>query len=234
MKKIILLMAGCFSLVTGFSQVSKGDKMIGVGLASISYTSSKSNTSYSNTTTEYDSKGNSFSISVNPTVGWFVSNGLAVGTSVSISFYSSTSNSSNTANTNTTKSTSTQPSFYIGPFVRYYFGGSSKGMPFVQAGGQYGIYGGKSKSTPNTGTGSETKTKPKGDWNAGAFFGYEHFISQYVGLYGTIGFNYGSSKTTYEYRPGSGTGYDYTSTYSRWYIPVSVGLQVHLPSKAKK
>jgi outer membrane protein len=176
MKKIILLIAGCFSLVTGFSQVSKGDKLIGVGLGSISYASSKSNTSYSNTPTEYDSKGSSFSISINPTVGWFVSDGLAVGTSASISYYYSSSNSSNTGNINTSKAISTQPSFYIGPFARYYFGGSSKGKPFVQAGGQYGIYGGKTKSTPNIGTGSETKTKPKGDWNAGVLVGYGHFL----------------------------------------------------------
>ena len=111
---------------------------------------------------------------------------------------------------------------------------SSKGMPFVQANIQYGISGGISKSSTSTGASSETKTKPKGDWNAGATFGYEHFVSQYVGLYGSIGFNYGKSKTSYEYRPSTGTGYDYTSEYSRFYIPVNFGLQVHLPSKGKK
>ncbi|HRG91519.1 MAG TPA: hypothetical protein PLZ10_01155, partial [Chitinophagaceae bacterium] len=74
---------------------------------------------------------------------------------------------------------------------------------------------------------------PKGDWNAGLSFGYEHFVTPNVGLYGSIGFNYGKSKTTYEYRPSTGSGYDYTSEYSRFYIPVNVGLQVHILGKKK-
>ncbi|MBK7309173.1 MAG: hypothetical protein IPI88_20605 [Chitinophagaceae bacterium] len=53
-------------------------------------------------------------------------------------------------------------------------------------------------------------------------------------MYASVGFNYGSSKTSYEYRPSTGTGYDYTSTYSRFYIPVNVGLQVHILGKKGK
>jgi hypothetical protein len=106
-------------------------------------------------------------------------------------------------------------------------------MPFAQVNFQYGIYGGKSESKTSSGASSETTTKPKGDWNAGAAFGYEHFITPNIGFYGSIGFNYGSSKTEYQYRPSTGTGYDYTSEYSRFYIPVNVGLQVHILGKKK-
>ncbi len=234
MKKILFMTAGCISLLSVFAQVEKGNKLIGVSLAGLSYTNSDSKTTYSNTPTVYNSDGNSFSISINPNVAWFVADKLAVGAGVSVSFYSSKSNSSNTSSTTTTESKSTQPSFYIGPLARYYFGGSSKGMPFAQVNFQYGIYGGKSESKTSTGSSSETKTKPKGDWNAGAAFGYEHFINQNIGLYASVGFNYGSSKTSYEYRPSTGTGYDYTSTYSRFYIPVNVGLQVHILGKKGK
>ncbi len=234
MKKIIFLVIGSLSMLTTFAQTKKGDKLVGVGFGSISYTNSDSKTSYSNTPTVYNSDGNSFSISVNPNVAWFVNDNLAIGGSVSIGFYSSKSNSSNTSSSTTSESKSTQPSFYIGPMARYYFGGSSKGMPFAQVNFQYGIYGGKSESKTSGGSSSETTTKPKGDWNTGISFGYEHFISQNVGLYGSIGFNYGKSKTTYEYRPSTGTGYDYTSEYSRFYIPVNVGLQVHILGKKKK
>ena len=107
-------------------------------------------------------------------------------------------------------------------------------MPFAQVNFQIGIYGGKSESKTSTGSSSETTTKPKGDWNTGVSFGYEHFITPNVGFYGSIGFNYGKSKTMYEYRPSTGTGYDYTSEYSRFYIPVNVGLQVHILGKGKK
>jgi Outer membrane protein beta-barrel domain len=234
MKKLFLLAGIAILSLASMAQTKKGDKLVGVGIGSISYTNSDSKTTYSNTPTVYNSDGNSFSISVNPNVAWFVKDNLAIGGGVSVSFYSSKSNSSNTSSTSTSESKSTQPSFYIGPLARYYFGGSPKGMPFAQLNLQYGIYGGKSESKTSSGASSETKTKPKGDWNAGLSFGYEHFITPNVGFYGSIGFNYGKSKTTYEYRPSTGTGYDYTSEYSRFYIPVNVGLQVHILSGNKK
>ncbi len=233
MKKIFLLFVCVCSMLFAFSQTKKGDKMVGVGFGSISYTNSDSKTTYSNTPTVYNSDGSSFSISVNPNVAWFVKDNLAIGGGISVSFYSSKSNSSNTSSTTTSESKSTQPSIYIGPLARYYFGGSPKGMPFAQLNVQYGIYGGKSESKTSSGASSETTTKPKGDWNAGLSFGYEHFVTPNVGLYGSIGFNYGKSKTTYEYRPSTGSGYDYTSEYSRFYIPVNVGLQVHILGKKK-
>ncbi len=234
MKKLFLLPVILMCYVTVLAQTSKGDKMIGVSFGSISYTNSDSKTSYSNTPTVYNSKGSSFSISINPNIAWFVQDNLAIGGGISLSYYHSKSNSSNTGSASTSENTSTQPSFYISPQARYYFGGSKNGMPFAQVNFQYGIYGGKSESKTSSGSSSETTTKPKGDWNAGAAFGYEHFITSSVGFYGSIGFNYGSSKTIYEYRPSTGTGYDYTSEYSRFYIPVSVGLQVHLPGGKKK
>lgn len=234
MKKISICV---LALLTAFSiqaQTKKGDKLVGVGFGSISYTNSDSKTSYSNTPTVYKSEGNSFSISVNPNVAWFIQDNLAIGGGISVSFYSSKSNSSNTSSSSTSESKSTQPSVYIGPLLRYYFGGSAKGQPFAQFNFQYGIYGGKSKSTTSGGSSSETTTKPKGDWNTGLAFGYEHFVTPNIGLYGSVGFNYGKSKTTYEYRPSTGTGYDYTSDYSRFYIPVNVGLQVHILGNGKK
>ncbi len=204
--------------------------MVGVGLGSISYTNSKSQTTYSNTPTVYNSDGSAFSISVNPNVAWFVQDNLAVGGGVSVSFYTSKSESSNTSSSTTSESKATQPAFYIGPLARYYFGGSPKGYPFAQANLQFGFAGGKSESKTSSGASSETKTKPKSDWNFGIAFGYEHFVVPNVGIYGSIGFNYGKSVTEYIYRPSSGNGYDYKSDYSRFYIPVNVGLQVHILS----
>lgn len=234
MKKLSLLAAGIFALLPVFSQTSKGDKLVGVSFGSISYTNSDSKTTYSNTPTVYNSDGNSFSINVNPNIAWFIQDNLAIGGGISVSFYSSKSTSSNTGSSTTTTSKYTQPSFYISPLARYYFGGSNKGKPFAQVNFQYGIAGGKSKSESSGGSSSETTTKPKGDWNTGLSFGYEHFFNASVGLYASVGFNYGKSKTSYEYRPSTGSGYDYTSDYSRFYIPVNVGLQVHLAGKGNK
>lgn len=233
MKKILAFTALCLSVSSLFSQVEKGTKLIGVGFGSFSFTNSNSQTSYSNTPTVYKSDGSSYSISVNPNVGWFVIDNLALGAGVSVSFYGSKSNSSNTSSTNTSTYNSTQPSFYLGPFARYYFKGAEKGRVFTQINGQYGIYGGKSTSKTNYGSASTTTTHPKGDWNVGATAGYEYFINPSIGLFASVGINYGKSKTEYEYKPNPGTGYSYTSEYARFYIPVSVGLQVHLQKKSK-
>lgn len=114
MKKF-LFASICFALSFAVAgQTKKGDKLYGVCIGSISYTSSDSKTTYSNTPTVYNSEG----ISLNPNIAWFVQDNLAIGGGVSISFYSSKSESSNTASTTTTESKSTQPSFYIGPLAR--------------------------------------------------------------------------------------------------------------------
>lgn len=227
MKKFFLLSIIAMS-INVYAQTKKGDKLLGVSFGSISYTNSNSETSYSNTATIYKSDGNSFSISVNPTVSWFVQDNLAIGGGISLSYYISNSNSSNTGSTTTTDNKYNQPSVYISPQIRYYFGDNDNGMPFAQLNAQYGISGGSSESKTSTGSSSKTTTKPKGDWNAGVSLGYEHFITHNVGFYGMVGFNYGKSKTLYEYRPSTGTGYDYTSKYGRFYIPFNLGLQVHL------
>jgi hypothetical protein len=231
MKKIILAVLMLSIVFPVAAQIKKGDKLVGVSFGSISYTNSDSKTTYSNTPTVYNSDGSSFSISVNPNVAWFVQDNLAIGGGVSVSFYTAKSESSNTSSTATSDSKSTQPSFYIGPLARYYFGSSTKGSPFAQANFQIGFSGGKSESKTSTGASSETTTKPKGDWNAGVAFGYEHFVTPNIGIFGSIGFNYGKSTTDYEYRPSTGNGYDYTSEYSRFYIPVNVGIQVHILKK---
>lgn len=233
MKKILV----CLFVSVGFimnAQTEKGTKLVGVSFGSMSFTSSDSETSYSNTPTVYNSDGNSFNISINPNVAWFIMDNLAIGGQVSVSFYTSKSDSSNTGSSTTSESKSTQPSFYIGPMARYYFTNSTSGKPYGQFNAQYGISGGKSESSTSTGASSETTTKPKGDWNVGLSFGYEYFITPNVGLFASIGVNYGESKTDYEYRPSSSPGYDYTSEYSRVYVPVSVGLQIHLQCKKAK
>lgn len=231
MKKILAVTALCLSLSPLFSQVEKGSKLIGVSFGSFSFTNSNSQTTYSNTPTKYKSDGSSYSVSINPNLGFFVIDNLAVGASVSVSYYGSKSKSTNTSSTTSSTSEYVQPSFYIGPFARYYVPGSGKGRIFAQVNGQYGIYGGSSKSRSGSGYHSETITRPKGDWNAGAAAGYEYFPNPYLGFYATVGVNYGKSKTEYEYNPSTGTGYTYTSEYSRFYIPVNLGIQVHLQKK---
>jgi hypothetical protein len=121
----------------------------------------------------------------------------------------------------------------MGPTVRYYFGNSEKGRPFAEVAGSFGMYFGNSKSSSSSGNSSETITKPKGDWDAGIYGGYEVFLNSNIGLYGSIGVSYGKDKSDYEYTPDPGTGYTYTSNYRSVYVPVSFGLLIHLVPKEK-
>lgn len=204
---------------------------MGANLGGMTYNSQDRKTTYSGSTAVYDTKASYFSLSINPEIAWFVEDGLAVGGKASLGFNHTTSKSSYTSSTSTDTYTANQPSVYIGPYARYYFDSSEKGIPFVQADVQYGIYSGKGKSTSSTGGSSETTAKPKGDWDAGLSLGYEHFVNENAGIYCSLGINYSRSKENYVYTPSIGTGYTDFEDSSMWYLTVSVGFQLHIPSK---
>ncbi|MBL7811285.1 MAG: hypothetical protein JNL57_03590 [Bacteroidetes bacterium] len=234
MKKTTIILFSGVSAMNLFSQTNKGQFLIGTGIGSAGSTTSESSTSYSNTPTIYNSKGNSTSWNLNPTIGWFAIKNLAVGSYISIGGYKSTSTSSNTSSSTTTESEYKSPSWYIGPFARYYFGGAGKGQPFVHASYQMGVAGSNSISRTSTGASSETKAKPKSNNSTSFGAGYEQFLSSMVGVFFMVNYNISNSKTTYEYRPSSGTGYDYTSSYKSTNIGFSIGLQIHLNSFTPK
>lgn len=228
MKKAVFTLTIAAATLFANAQVSKGSWLIGASLGSLSFSSSNSATTYSNTPTEYKSDGKSFSLSINPTVAYFVTDNHAFGALLSFSKYNSTSNSSNTGSSTTSKNTSNNPSFYFGPYWRGYFGSNEKTKPFAQASFQFGFSGYTSKSTISTGASSETTSSPQSDWNSGAYVGMEHFLSKHLGLFVMVGGNYGKNTVKYFYRPSTGTGYDYTNSYTRFYTSLNVGFQVHL------
>lgn len=225
-------MAGIFALSSVLSQTKKGDKLVGAGIGSISYSKADNESKYDNLPTIFTGDESAFSVSVNPNVAWFVMDNLAVGGSVMVGF--STDKDNNTTSGNLITIKSNEISIYIGPLARYYFGGSSKGMPFAQVNFQIGINNYKSTNGANTANYTVTKGKTKEDWNAGLSVGYEHFITKNTGLYGSFGFNYGKKKIVYKSEPVSGGGLVLTDKESKFSIPVNIGLQVHLAGKAKK
>lgn len=229
MKKIFISLLALV-LVSLNGQTKKGDLIVGASIGNMRFSDNNSTTSYPHLATDYKSESNSFSFSINPEIGWFLADNFAVGAMLYMGISSSNSSSSNNMTTVTSEGESSFFSLSAGPFARYYFGNNEKGKPFAQASFEYGLYPGKSKSSSSSGSSSETKYKPKGDWIASASFGYEHFISEYVGVFAMVGVGYGKSKTLYEYRPSTGTGYDYTYEDTRFFIPLNFGLQIHIPS----
>ena len=230
MKKFFFI---CLMLATAclaFPQNKKGNLLIGTYLGSggLSFGNYESSSSSSTNISKQDS--NSFSIGVGPSIGYFLTDNLVVGTSCSLSYYSGSSDNSNTAYTSTSESSYHQLYFSVGPFVRYYFGNSGgKGMPFIY------IYAGTSfypdyTSTYSTNTGySYTyKYKKYSPWNAGAQIGYEHFLNSAIGLQYYVGYSFSHYQQTSEYDYKTDTDYTYDSKSNNHGISFGVSLQIHL------
>lgn len=229
MKKVTLILA-LFAAFLSNAQISKGSMVVGTGILYTNISGSDNTTTYSNVPTVYSSSSNSFGISLNPNVGYFISDGLAVGGQFYLSYYKQKSNSSNTSSTTTSTSDYSSTSLSVGPMVRYYFVKSGKWAPYVQGDFAYNLYPSKSTSTSSTGSSSTSDTKSKTNWDTGFRLGMEYFISDYVGLQFYAGYSYAKRVYETEYKPSSGTGYTYTSDSKSWTIPIGVGLQIHLPS----
>lgn len=207
--------------------VLKGSKLLGVSIGGFSYNQYKQRSTSSDSPEEYKSNSNYFGISIYPNAAWFIADRFAIGTSVSLSYSGGTTKNPDNPEY---KNSYDQAYFYLGPMARYYFGSSSKGMPFGQVNIEYGFYTGKSKNIQENKV-NTTKNRPRPQAEFGALGGYELFINEHIGFYVTAGVYYVYSKSEYEYIPATGEGYISKSSTNSWLFPVNVGLQLHLPSK---
>ena len=139
------------SASVGITPVQQGNWIVGGSLGSLGYSF----------------EGESFSLSVNPRAGYFISDGVALGLGLTGSVY-------------TAPESDAVWGYGVAPFVRYYFpeGSSASGRFFAQ--GDVGIAG------SSLGSGATLAL--------GANVGYAHFITQSVALEATLGYNY--SKAT--------------------------------------
>lgn len=111
----------------------------------------------------YSFESDAFNIQINPRAGYFVTDGLAIGTQVSLGL-------------NAAKDQKNEWKYGIAPFVRYYIpsGASATGRFFGQ--GDIGIAG------SSIGKGASLAL--------GVNAGYAHFITQTVALEAMAGYNY--------------------------------------------
>src|SRR6266496_4610442 len=68
------------------AQLKKGMRMVGASVGSAFFNSSQSDYSYPAPTTGYTSNSNNFGISVNPSMGWFVSDNTAIGALLNVGY----------------------------------------------------------------------------------------------------------------------------------------------------
>ncbi|WP_437921710.1 hypothetical protein [Sphingobacterium sp. LRF_L2] len=131
----------------GLTPIKQGNWMVGGSIGNIGYSF----------------EGKAFNIQIQPRAGYFVSDGLAIGTQATLGLLA-------------VKDEDNEWNYGIAPFVRYYFpGGATSSSRFFTQGdiGIAGSSGGNDVSLA-----------------IGANVGYAHFITQTVALEAILGYNY--------------------------------------------
>ncbi len=145
----MLLLAGMLGIFNANAQMYRGDIFLGGSIGSTVYNIGTSTYNYDAYNTRTASIKN-FSLSLSPTIGFFVNSSTVVGTIINLSYSINTNNTNNTTvdpliNYNTVNSNT----FSLVPFMRYYFYTSGHNNTFLfgqlEAGG--GVGGGNNTQT---------------------------------------------------------------------------------------
>ncbi len=239
MKKISICALALLTAFTMQAQNKKGNLLAGVNFGGSGISFGNSETSYSYIpSTLFKQKNNSFSLSINPNIGFYISDNFVVGGNITINPYTYKYDNSNTGSTTTSQSKYHAIYLGIGPYGRFYFGDNKgKGMPFLQVNtGINFVPGYKYDYTTSTGSNDYTeKYNSYTSWNAEAQLGYEHFINEIIGIQYALGYSYRYYKYTTSVDFVSSGLTDYASSYKNnsGSINFTVGLAIHLSCKKK-
>jgi Outer membrane protein beta-barrel domain len=218
MKKImsLTLAAVMFLSINSNAQFSKGTIMLGTTIGSTGYSSANSDYGYDVGTLK-STGTNTFTFSVGPQVGVFLSPHLVLGATpafnITTSHVNSTTTNTNSTTTGSTTSTTTI-TVSLGPFLRYYFDALSDnnwlyGQINGAAGSGSGTSSGNSYTTNSTGN-TDGKVSNIFTWNAGASIGLTHFFYKRIGMDMALGYSYShvhnyDTNNTYTTNKTSGT-----------------------------
>lgn len=178
------------------AQFSKGTLMLGTNLATTSYSNASSDYTY-------DAGGSkstgthTYSFSMGPQIGVFVTHNLVFGGTLSFSLTNSKVNTTTNNANNTTsgsKTTTTTSTVSLGPFLRAYFAGiPARNWFYFQVNGSAGTGSGSNSGTsytPTTDGSSSGSVSNIFNWNAGGSIGMTHFFNRHVGLDLAAGYTY--------------------------------------------
>jgi hypothetical protein len=187
--------------ITLNAQFKKGMRMAGASVGSAFFNSGESDYSYPPPTTGYTSNSNNFGVTLNPSMGWFVSDNTAIGALLNFG-YTHQKTFAKAANGNIfNRDISNSFNIGIGGFARNYFKSSGTMMPF----GQFNLNGGIG-STSNNGfyfinnDKSSYDGKSSGDFfiNTGVALGVTKMLNVHTGLDLFVGYNYSYNKRTFK------------------------------------
>jgi hypothetical protein len=227
MKKLFLLTMVIIALSVSHAraQFARGTLMLGTTIGTTGYSSANSDYGYDVGTLK-NTGTNTFTFSVGPQVGVFLSPHLVLGATpafiISTSHVSSTTtNTNNTSSGSTTSTTTTTVS--LGPYMRYYFNpGPTSTWFYAQINGAAGTGSGTSSgnSYNNTTTGNTNgKVSNIFTWNAGASLGLTHFFYRRIGMDIALGYSYNhvhnyDTNNTYSTNKTSGNIVATTNNYN--------------------
>jgi hypothetical protein len=230
------------------AQFKKGNIMAGANVGNVLFNSGTSDITVeqigSNT-----SKITSYNVSLNPSLGWFISDKTAVGGALSIN---PTGNKTTYEQSGTTYQSDKYNNFNIGlgGFVRHYFGSSGSMLPFGQFGVNFGISSLKTDGFFYGGSGASAyKISYDGSSNGGFFanstfqLGLTKMVGEYTGLDFYVGYNYSHNKNTSKKTTLRDDGNDgsidsrgeneTTTKFTNHGFLLGVGFQVFLKGKKK-
>ncbi len=243
-KKNFLIIALLLISITLNAQLKKGMRMVGATVGNSFFNSGKSDYSYPPPTTGYTSNSNNFGVTLNPSMGWFVSDNTAIGALLNFS-YTHQKTFAKAANGNIfNRDISNSFNIGIGGFARNYFKSSGTMMPF----GQFNLNGGIG-STSNNGfyfINNDKSTydgKSSGDFfvNTGIALGLTKMLNEHTSLDFFVGYTYSYNKRTFKTTTltdiGNNGSVDQTAIseptqkFTNHGVSVGVGFQVFLDKR---
>lgn len=182
------------------AQFKKGMRMVGASVGSAFFNSGKAEYNYPPPTTGYTSNSNGFGITLNPSIGWFISDNTVLGALVNFGY--SHQKIFNTSNGTTYKrdiSNNFNPG--IGGFVRNYFTSNGTLKPFGQFNLNFGISSSNIKGFYFSGNDKSTYDgNSSGGFfvNTGIAFGLTKMLNQHTGVDFFAGYTYSYNKATFK------------------------------------
>ncbi len=219
-----------------------------VGFSVLSGFFNNGTTERSNDLTSSTIETDNFGISLNPSIGWFISDDLAIGFSPTVTF-NKQKQLGKASNGNTfLKDESNQYGVNLGGFARYYFKGTGKMRFFGQYNLSLGITGGKNEGYEYESLGiyvDRYDSKYSGGFAAstGVNLGASKFLNDHVAIDFYVGYTFVYNKTNpkgtsiREYQdpntPDQSQNIDFEQKFTGNNILLGIGLQVFLEGKKK-
>ncbi len=234
-----------FFATSPFCQFSKGDQMIGANIGAIFFNNTKADIKVGNVSSSSDTRN--VGLNINPSMGWFISEKIAVGATLLIN---PNSQKITYELGGTTYQEDKSKTFNIGAggFVRNYFSGRGEFLPFGQLSVNAGI---SSLNTDGFYYGSlgtmSYKLTYEGESSAGFFMnsslslGFTRKFNEFTALDLFVGYTYSYSKNTFNkttlvdhYLDGTIDEQVQKETVSKYTgngIQIGAGVQVFLKGK---